>query len=205
MVKENNTNEKDKDLEEVLEDITSEAAEEKAGSEQENSEAEKSSFHLDEDTTKKELADQLADLERKLEEKEDRSLRLQAEIANMKRISTRERQDAAKYRSQPLAQKLLDAMDNLERALEVEAESEDAQAVKKGVEMVYNQIIQAFKEENIEVLNPINEAFDPNFHQAVTTQPAAEGEDTDVVVNVLQKGYLLNDRVIRPAMVIVSA
>ena len=61
------------------------------------------------------------------------------------------------------------------------------------------------EEENIEVLNPINEAFDPNFHQAVTTQPAAEGEDTDVVVNVLQKGYLLNDRVIRPAMVIVSA
>ncbi len=205
MVKENNTNEKDKDLEEVLEDITSEAADETAGSEQENSEAEKSSFHLDEDTTKKELADQLADLERKLEEKEDRSLRLQAEIANMKRSSTRERQDAAKYRSQSLAQKLLDAMDNLERALEVEAESEDAQAVKKGVEMVYNQIIQAFKEENIEVLNPINEAFDPNFHQAVTTQPAAEGEDTDVVVNVLQKGYLLNDRVIRPAMVIVSA
>lgn len=205
MVKENNTNEKDKDLEEVLEDITSEAADETAGSEQENSEAEKSSFHLDEDTTKKELADQLADLERKLEEKEDRSLRLQAEIANMKRSSTRERQDAAKYRSQSLAQKLLDAMDNLERALEVEAESEDAQAVKKGVEMVYNQIIQAFKEENIEVLNPIHEAFDPNFHQAVTTQPAAEGEDTDVVVNVLQKGYLLNDRVIRPAMVIVSA
>lgn len=205
MVKENNTNEKDKDLEEVLEDITSEAADETAGSEQENSEAEKSSFHLDEDTTKKELTDQLADLERKLEEKEDRSLRLQAEIANMKRSSTRERQDAAKYRSQSLAQKLLDAMDNLERALEVEAESEDAQAVKKGVEMVYNQIIQAFKEENIEVLNPINEAFDPNFHQAVTTQPAAEGEDTDVVVNVLQKGYLLNDRVIRPAMVIVSA
>ncbi|MGX7108393.1 nucleotide exchange factor GrpE [Facklamia miroungae] len=141
----------------------------------------------------------------KIQALEDRNLRLQAEIANMQRSNARERQDAAKYRSQSLANKLIDAIDNLERALQIEANSEESQAIHKGIQMVYDQVLQAFKEENIEVINPLNESFDPNYHQAVTTQPVSEGQEVDIVVNVLQKGYLLNDRIIRPAMVIVSA
>ena len=93
----------------------------------------------------------------------------------------------------------------MERALAIEAKTEEGQAIHKGVEMVYDQILKAFKEEQIEQIDPIDQAFDPNFHQAVTTQPAEEGQDVDQVVAVLQKGYVLNDRVIRPAMVIVSA
>lgn len=203
MVKENEANEKN--IEEVIEDITSETAEKAASNDNENKNETESAGTLIEDTSKIELADQIKNLQRQLEEVEDKNLRLQAEIANMQRSNTRERQDAAKYRSQALAQKLLDVIDNLERALEVEVKSEDGAAVKKGVEMVYSQVVQAFKEEQIEMLNPINQPFDPNFHQAVTTQPAEEGQDSDIVVNVLQKGYLLNDRIIRPAMVIVSA
>lgn len=203
MVKENEANEKN--IEEVIEDITSETAEKAASNDNENKNETESAGTLIEDTSKIELADQIKNLQRQLEEVEDKNLRLQAEIANMQRSNTRERQDAAKYRSQALAQKLLDVIDNLERALEVEVKSEDGAAVKKGVEMVYSQVVQAFKEEQIEMLNPINQPFDPNFHQAVTTQPAEEGQDIDIVVNVLQKGYLLNDRIIRPAMVIVSA
>lgn len=144
-------------------------------------------------------------LQEEIQSLEDKNLRLQAEIANMQRSHTRERQDAAKYRSQFLAKNLMDAIDNLERALQIEAKSEESQAIHKGVQMVYDQIIQAFANENITVLDPLNEDFDPNFHQAVTTQPVAEGQEADKVVNVLQKGYLLNDRIIRPAMVIVSA
>ncbi|MBF0935637.1 MAG: nucleotide exchange factor GrpE, partial [Abiotrophia defectiva] len=99
---------------------------------------------------------------------------------------------------------LLDVADNLERALATPAESEDAKAIHKGIEMVYKQFQQAFEKEGISVIDPLNQAFDPNFHQAVSMMPAGEGQEADTVINVLQKGYLLQDRVLRPAMVIVA-
>ena len=115
-----------------------------------------------------------------------------------------EAEDAAKYRSQSLASHLLDVADNLERALATPAESEDAKAIHKGIEMVYKQFQQAFEKEGISVIDPLNQAFDPNFHQAVSMMPAGEGQEADTVINVLQKGYMLQDRVLRPAMVIVA-
>lgn len=149
--------------------------------------------------------DELAELKAANDALEDRVLRLQAEISNMQRTNTRERQNAAKYRSQSLATHLLDVVDNFERALVTDVTSEDALALKKGIEMVHGQLITALEREKVTMINPLNEAFDPNFHQAVSTMPAEEGQASDIVVNVLQKGYLLDDRVIRPAMVIVSA
>lgn len=151
-----------------------------------------------------EAEDQVGQLEAEKEALSDQLLRLQAEIQNMRRINQRERQDAAKYRSQSLASHLLDVADNLERALASPAESDDAKAIHKGIEMVYNQFKQAFEKEGISVIDPLNEAFDPNFHQAVSMMPAGEGQEADTVINVLQKGYMLQDRVLRPAMVIVA-
>ena len=151
-----------------------------------------------------EAEDQVSQLEAEKEALSDQLLRLQAEIQNMRRINQRERQDAAKYRSQSLASYLLDVADNLERALATPAESEDAKAIHKGIEMVYKQFQQAFEKEGISVIDPLNEAFDPNFHQAVSMMPAGEGQEADTVINVLQKGYMLQDRVLRPAMVIVA-
>ena len=148
--------------------------------------------------------DELETLKEQTEQLEDQVLRLQAEIANMRRTHTRDRQEAAKYRSANLASKLVDALDNLERALDSEIESEDGLALKKGVEMVYQQLIQGFNEENIEVVNPLNEPFDPNFEQAVSVMPAEEGVEDNTVVHVVQKGYKIDNRVIRPAMVIVA-
>ena len=179
--------------------VAEQVAEAQAGQTEEASESEETSTEQVEDSQA------LQELQAQVEALEDKNLRLQAEIANMQRSHSRDRQEAAKYRSQTLAKGLIDAIDNLERALQTPAEGEEGQAIQKGVEMVYQQILAAFKEENIEMLDPINQLFDPNFHQAVTTQPAAEGQEKDTVVNVLQKGYLLNDRIIRPAMVIVSA
>lgn len=151
-----------------------------------------------------EAEDQVGQLEAEKEALSDQLLRLQAEIQNMRRINQRERQDAAKYRSQSLANHLLDVADNLERALASPAESDDAKAIHKGIEMVYNQFKQAFEKEGISVIDPLNEAFDPNFHQAVSMMAAGEGQEADTVINVLQKGYMLQDRVLRPAMVIVA-
>ena len=159
----------------------------------------------EEEGTGHDQAEEIDQLKAQIDQLEDQTLRLQAEMANIQRSNSRDRQEAAKYRSQPLARGLVEALDNMERALAIEAKTEEGQAIHKGVEMVYDQILKAFKEEQIEQIDPIDQAFDPNFHQAVTTQPAEEGQDVDQVVAVLQKGYVLNDRVIRPAMVIVSA
>ena len=150
------------------------------------------------------INDELQTLKEENANLDDKVLRLQAEIANMKRVNLRDRQEAAKYRSQNLAKELLEGLDNLERALSIETESQDAKQVQKGVEMAHSQLIAAFERENIKVIDPLNQPFDPNFHQAVSMMPANNGEESQTVMQVLQKGYELNDRVIRPAMVIVA-
>ncbi|WP_241152352.1 nucleotide exchange factor GrpE [Vaginisenegalia massiliensis] len=150
------------------------------------------------------LKHKLEQLEQEKQSIEDRYLRAQAEIANMKRIHQREKQDAAKFRSQNLATELLEVIDNLERALTSQTTSEEAESLKKGVEMVLNQFKAAFEKEHIEVIDPLNQAFDPNYHQAVSMMPAEADQEADTVINVLQKGYVLNERVLRPAMVIVA-
>jgi len=110
-------------------------------------------------------------LQQEVERLNDQVYRLSAEISNIQKRNAKERQDAAKYRSQSLAQNLLNVIDNLERAIASPSESEDAQNLKKGIEMVYESFLYAL---------------------------------TDKVVQVFQKGYKLKDRVLRPAMVIVS-
>ena len=95
-------------------------------------------------------------------------------------------------------------MDSLEHALAIEVEDEKAVNLKKGLEMVLNVLTDAFAKEGISAINPIDQPFDPNFHQSIQVQPAAEGQAPDTVVAVVQKGYTLKERVLRPAMVVVS-
>lgn len=148
--------------------------------------------------------DELTEAKAAFSDMEDRYLRIQAEMANMRKRNQKEREDAAKYRSQDIAKELLPVIDNLERAMAIEVSDEQGESLKKGLEMVMNTFRTALKSEGIEEINPVGESFDPNFHQAVQTVPAEDGQGADTVVNVLQKGYILKDRVLRPAMVIVS-
>ena len=143
-------------------------------------------------------------LQQEVEKLNDQVYRLSAEISNIQKRNAKERQDAAKYRSQSLAQNLLNVIDNLERAIASPSESEEAKNLKKGIEMVYEGFLYALKEEGIEEIEALNQPFDPNKHHAVQAIPAEEGQESDVVVQVFQKGYMLKDRVLRPAMVIVS-
>ena len=143
-------------------------------------------------------------LQQEVSQLNDQVYRLSAEIANIQKRNAKERQDAAKYRSQSLAQNLLNVIDNLERAIASPSESEEAKNLKKGIEMVYEGFLYALKEEGIEEIEALNQPFDPNKHHAVQVIPAEEGQESDVVVQVFQKGYMLKDRVLRPAMVIVS-
>lgn len=148
-------------------------------------------------------ADELAALKAQLEEKEDAYLRLQAELANIQKRNRKEREADAKYRSQSLAKELINVLDNLERALAVETSEEDLN-FKKGVEMVYESFKQALQKEGVQEINPLNETFDPNYHQAVQTVEVEEGQEVGTVVTVHQKGYTLHERVLRPAMVVVA-
>ncbi|SEK80173.1 molecular chaperone GrpE [Carnobacterium iners] len=148
--------------------------------------------------------DELEKMKSDLNEKEDQYLRLQAELANMRKRNQKEKEDTAKYRSQSLATELLPVIDNLERALAIEVTDNQGESLKKGLEMVMESFKVALKNEGIEVIDPLNQLFDPNYHQAIQTTSLEEGQEADTVVNVFQKGYSLKDRVLRPAMVIVA-
>lgn len=144
------------------------------------------------------------ELKEKLAQSEDQFLRAQAEIANMRNRYQKEREGLAKYRSQDLAKEILPALDNLDRALATEVTDENGENLKKGVEMVKNSLLAAFKATGIEEISALGEQFDPNLHQAVQTMPVEEGQEVNEVIQVLQNGYKLHDRVLRPTMVIVA-
>ncbi|MGY3777702.1 nucleotide exchange factor GrpE [Isobaculum melis] len=135
---------------------------------------------------------------------EERYLRLQADVANIRKRTQQDREDAAKYRSQTLAMELLPVLDNLERALAIEVSDEAGESLKKGIEMTLESFLAALKKEGIEEIPSLGEVFDPNLHQAVQTQPATEDQAKDTVVSVFQKGYTIKDRVLRHAMVVVA-
>ena len=144
------------------------------------------------------------ELKIKLDEMEDKFLRVSAELANIVQRNRNERELIQKYRSQDLGKKLLPVIDNLERAIAAEVTDEQSISLKKGVEMVLESLNVALKEEGIEEIPAKGEQFDPNIHQAVQIVPVSEDIEADTIVEVLQKGYKLQDRVLRASMVIVA-
>ncbi|GEL78330.1 nucleotide exchange factor GrpE [Tenuibacillus multivorans] len=150
-----------------------------------------------------ELNEQLEKLESEKQELQDKLLRTQADFDNFRRRTQMEKESDLKYKSQELVTEILPALDNFERALQTEVHGEGAQGFVDGVKMVYDQLHQALEKAGVEEIQAENEQFDPNVHQAVM-QVQEEGYDSNQIVNVLQKGYKLKDRVIRPAMVQVN-
>ena len=145
----------------------------------------------------------IADLEAKLEETENRYLRLQADFDNFRRRSRLDLEASAKYRAQSLVTELLPALDNFERAMQMEVDNEQAKSLQKGMEMVYQGLLTALKNEGVEQIEAVGQEFDPHRHQAVM-QDSDENYGSNIVVAELQKGYILKDRVIRPSMVKVN-
>ncbi|WP_134018467.1 nucleotide exchange factor GrpE [Lysinibacillus sp. YR326] len=145
----------------------------------------------------------LAELQAKLDDEESRHLRLRADFDNMRRRNQLDREAAEKFRAQSLLSDLLPVIDNFERALQVEASSEETASIVKGIEMVYRSLIEATEKEGLQVIKAEGEQFDPNIHQAVMQEQDSEKE-TGVVLRELQKGFMLKDRVLRPTMVSVN-
>ncbi|WP_057768490.1 nucleotide exchange factor GrpE [Lactobacillus selangorensis] len=144
------------------------------------------------------------DLQKKLDDTEDQYLRAAAEIKNMNARFKREQEQTAKYSGQKLATAILPVADNLERALQTEPTDDSSKQLHKGVEMIYQHLVQALKDNNVTAIDAAGVKFDPKIHQAVQTVPADKDHPADTVTQILQKGYQLKDRVIRPAMVTVA-
>ena len=138
----------------------------------------------------------LSELVKSLEEK---TLRGQAEIENVRKTSQKEVVKARLYASESLAKELLLPIDNLQRALE----HSDQDVPKSLLELVLKEINQAFSNNNVKEINPIGEKFNPNFHEALSVQEDQK-KGPDEILEVIQKGYSIEDRVIRPALVVVN-
>ena len=145
----------------------------------------------------------LTDARDKADEHWDQCLRLQADIENLRKRRERDVANAHKFALEKFAVDLLPVRDSLEMGLAAAADSGDAAKLKEGSELTLKMLISAMEKYNIREVNALNEQFNPEYHEAMSMQ---EREDVppNTVVTVVQKGYLLNDRLIRPAMVIVS-
>lgn len=141
----------------------------------------------------------IAELEAALEEAKAQTLYVKAESENIRRRALDDIDKARKFALEKFSGELLAVKDSLDAALAVE--STDVASYKNGVELTAKQLLSVFEKFNIAEINPVGEKFDPNKHQAISMVPA-EGEP-NTVLSVLQKGYALNDRVLRPALVTV--
>ncbi|BAS48184.1 co-chaperone GrpE [Aggregatibacter actinomycetemcomitans NUM4039] len=133
-------------------------------------------------------------------------LRTRAEIDNIRRRTEQDIEKAHKFALEKFAKDILNTIDNLERALATPANTEDdsVKALFDGVELTLKELLATVARFGIEPVGAVGEVFDPELHQAISMQPA-EGFQSNQITAVLQKGYLLNGRVIRPAMVMVAA
>ncbi|WP_027088263.1 nucleotide exchange factor GrpE [Cohnella panacarvi] len=145
----------------------------------------------------------LAALERLAEENQNRYLRAQADFDNFRRRTLKEKEELAQYATVKLVGELLPVLDNFQRALQTNGDAAQGDSFAKGVEMIYRQLFQVLETEGLKPMEPVGQPFDPEHHQAIMQVESDEYEE-GIVVEVMQPGYWLKDKVIRPAMVKVS-
>lgn len=144
------------------------------------------------------------DVDRKLAEQQERYLRLAAEYDNYRKRTGRERAESYARAQADLVKQLLDGLDDLARFAHVDPDTADAKMIGQGVEMVEKKMMKALTGAGLEIVNPLNQSFDPTMHEAVSTEAALSPEDDHVVSRVFQAGYLFNGQLLRPARVVVK-
>ena len=150
-----------------------------------------------------ELEKALEDAEAKAAENMDLALRTKAEAENIRRRSENEVSNARKYAIEKFAEELLAVVDSLEQGLQAKVEHEESKAIKEGMELTLKMTLSTLKKFGVEQLNPVEEVFDPQLHEAMTMVPSPDHEK-NTIIDVFQKGYSLNGRIIRPARVVVA-
>lgn len=148
--------------------------------------------------------DVMAELERKLADAQDKYLRQAAEYDNYRKRTTKERAELAPRAQAEIVKQLLDPLDDLARFAHVDPSTVDAATIVQGAEMVEKKLQKALTAAGLEVVDPVNQTFDPQLHEAVATEPALSREDDHVVARVYQVGYKFNGQLLRPARVVVK-
>jgi molecular chaperone GrpE len=148
-------------------------------------------------------AQAVEEAERSIAELRDKYLRLAAEFDNYRKRSTRERAEAGSRAQGELVKYIVDSLDDLGRVTAVGPDSTDARAVIEGVDLVMKKLLKALGAAGLEVIDPMNQTFDPAVHEAVATEPALSPEDDHVVSQVFQPGYRFGGQLLRPARVVV--
>ena len=153
---------------------------------------------------KEKLEDKISELQDALDKKDDQHLRLQAEFDNYRRRTLKEKMELTKSAGESLLLNLLPVMDDFERALQSMEEAEDAEAVKEGINLIYKRFGEFLKQNGIKEIEAKEQEFDTDVHEAITKIPAPSEELKGKVVDVIQKGYYLNEKVIRFSKVVVG-
>jgi molecular chaperone GrpE len=147
--------------------------------------------------------DREGELERQLTLERDKHLRLAAEFDNYRKRVLRERLEAEERGKADIVKKLLEPLDDISRFAHVDPTVTESATVVQGVEMVERKLDKILRGTGLEIINPVDEVFDPSLHEAVTTEPAASPEDDHTVSRVFQVGYRFNGQLLRPARVVV--
>jgi len=130
-------------------------------------------------------------------------LYFQAEFENFKKLKAKEKQEVLKFGNETLLQELIPVLDNMEMALEHASHADDVKAIAEGAKLTFNQFLKVLEKSGVERLEAVGKKFDPNLHEALY-QEERDDMEPDTVVSEVQKGYLLNGRVVRPSRVSVS-
>ncbi|WP_281068875.1 nucleotide exchange factor GrpE [Paenibacillus eucommiae] len=146
---------------------------------------------------------QLEELRKQAEENNQRYLRTQADFDNFRRRARQEKEEFAKYASLKLIEQLLPVVDNFDRALSSSKDTKDYEAVVKGLDIIFRQLEQMLVQEGVTPIDAVGQPFNPEYHQAIMQVESEEYEE-GIVVEEVQKGYMLKDKVVRAAMVKVS-
>jgi len=150
------------------------------------------------------IEDELETMSLKCVELNDKNLRLMAEFDNYRKRTLKERIDLLKTASEKVLVDMLPLVDDFERGLKVMETSEDVQAVKDGVELIYSKFISFLVQNGVKAIPTENEVFDTQFHEAITTFPAPSEDMKGKIIDCAAKGYTMNDKVIRFAKVVVG-
>ncbi len=148
--------------------------------------------------------DEMEILQDKLEESWNKYVRLSAEFDNYRKRTLREKSELQKTAGEDVIKSILPVIDDFERALESMENTENIDAVKEGVKLIYNKLISILKEKGLEEIPAMNQEFSTDYHEAVTKVPVESKKQKGKVVDVVQKGYTLNDNVIRYSKVVVG-
>lgn len=138
-----------------------------------------------------------------VEEQKEKYLRLAAEYDNYRKRSLKEREDAEARGQRDLVKKMIEALDDLARFAHVDPAVTDSTTIVEGVQMVERKVLKTLSAAGLEIVNPVDEQFDPARHEAVSTEPAVAKEDDHTVARVYQPGYVFNGQLLRPARVVV--